>query len=71
VATGPLVDVFATDIAADSGFATNADPFALQDPATSAIFNAAVPEPSAFVLGALGITALGAFSYLNAIRSVS
>ncbi|HEV2969475.1 MAG TPA: hypothetical protein VGY55_05740 [Pirellulales bacterium] len=71
VTTGPLVDIFATDIGAGGGFATNADPFALQDPATLAIFRAAVPEPSAFVLCAICLAALGAFLYCNAIRSVS
>ena len=47
VTTGPLVDVFATDIGPNGGFATFADPFATQDPATLAIYRAAVPEPSA------------------------
>ncbi len=60
VTTGPLVDVFATDIGPNGGFATFADPFATQDPATLAIYRAAVPEPSALALGAIGITALAA-----------
>ncbi|HEV3415467.1 MAG TPA: hypothetical protein VG056_01580 [Pirellulales bacterium] len=60
VTTGPLVDIFATDIGAGGGFATNADPFTLQDPATLAIFNAAVPEPSAFALVTIGVAALAA-----------
>ena len=60
VTTPALVDVFATDIGAGGGFATNADPFTVQDPATLAIYNAAVPEPSALSLGAIGILAIGA-----------
>lgn len=58
--SGPLVDVFATDIGPDGGFATFADPFSTQDPATLAIYQAAVPEPSALALGGIGIAAFGA-----------
>ena len=55
--TGPLVDVFALDITTDAdnpgGFATLA-PFDQQDAATSAIFAAAVPEPTTFGLSLIG-----------------
>jgi hypothetical protein len=60
VSSGPLVDVFATDIGPNGGFATFADPFSTQDPATLAIYNAAVPEPSSIALVAIGIAAFGA-----------
>ena len=45
VTSGPLVDVFATDIGAGGGFATNASD-AVQDAATAAIYSAVVPEPA-------------------------
>jgi hypothetical protein len=59
VSSGPLVDVFATDIGAGGGFATNADPFTMQDPATLAIYTAAVPEPSAIALTLMGAVVIG------------
>jgi len=64
VTTGPLVDVFATDITTDpdnpGGFATFAPP-ALQDAATQAIYNAVVPEPSTIVLAGVASGAFIAF----------
>jgi hypothetical protein len=60
VTTGPLVDMFATDIGPGGGFATNADPFTVQDPATLAIYTAAVPEPSTLALVFLSAGAMGA-----------
>ncbi len=69
VTTGPLIDVFATDIGPNGSFATFADPFAVQDPATLAIFDAAVPEPSALVLSALAAAAIG-ISRLRPLRNL-
>ena len=72
VTTGPLVDVFATDIGPNGGFATFADPFAVQDPATLAIYNAAVPEPSALYArrsalrrSAFGVSRSGVAAFRN------
>ena len=59
VTSGPLVDVFATDIGPGGGFATNA-PDSLQDATTLAIYNAAVPEPSALALSVVGVAVFGA-----------
>ena len=55
VSSGPLVDVFATDIGVGGGFATNA-PDPLQDAATLAVYSAAVPEPSTIALCAMGVS---------------
>jgi hypothetical protein len=59
VTTGPVVDVFATNIGAGGGFATNASD-SLQDAATFAIYSAAVPEPSALALSIVGVAVFGA-----------
>jgi hypothetical protein len=75
VNSGPLVDVFALDITTDpanpGGFATFA-PFAQQDLATQALYNAAVgvPEPSSgILLGAAGIAAVATAGFRSRCRT--